>query len=174
MSTYGHLLRNWESHSPRKMLADISLIAFDANLMMTYLNNKTFYESGEFKSVSLTIANAKTQIEEDNEEQFQFYIEGIDQQRIELGLDQEFDWIRPNSKLCSLGYIEDIHDDNTELILHFAYEYLKLNPDDLFWFEDDWAYSLDDLQRIQELPFDKDWCFKPVVEINSSTIIKTP
>ncbi|RPK28353.1 hypothetical protein EDO6_03880 [Paenibacillus xylanexedens] len=56
--------------------------------------------------------------------------------------------------------MEDIY-GNQELILHFIYEYLKLNPDDYFWIADnDWVYSREEIQKLKSLPYDPDWCYK--------------
>jgi hypothetical protein len=32
--------------------------------------------------------------------------------------------------------------------------------DEYFWFEWEYAFSWVDMQKLKNLPFDKDWCFK--------------
>lgn len=49
---------------------------------------------------------------------------------------------------------------NENSIFKFAYEYLKLNPKDYIWFEDDFAFDFQDMERLSKLPFDENWCYK--------------
>ena len=160
MGSIAHILKNWEKHDPEKVIRDISLVCFKTNVMFIYRNNKTFFNDGKLESVSFTLADDQTMISSENNKQFELTLQGVNLDDIAVGLDKDMDYLVPNEKLCSLVYIEDVNEDNTELILKFALEYLRLNPSEYFWFEGDWVYSLAVIEKNTLLPFDKDWCFK--------------
>jgi hypothetical protein len=47
------------------------------------------------------------------------------------------------------------------LVFNFVYEYLKLNPDEYFWFgTDSHAFSWEDMKKLKEKPYDPDWWAK--------------
>jgi hypothetical protein len=160
MGTYAHILKNWENHDPEKVFIDTALVCFRINAMLYYHNDKTFYEDGRLRHVYMGVIDDKVSVNEDNERQFTLNIQGVNMDDIEAALDKNWDYLIPNAKLCSLVYLEKVRDENTELIFRFAYEYLKLNPDEYFWFEWDHAYSWKDMESLKEKPFKKDWCFK--------------
>lgn len=160
MGTYAHILKNWEKHNPEKVFIDTALICFRINAMLYYHNDKTFFEDGRLRHVYMGIIDDKVSIGENNDRQFILNIQGVNIDDIAVGLDKDMDYLIPNAKLCSLAYIEKVRENNTELIFRFVYEYLKLNPDEYFWFEWDYAFSWEDLKKLKERPFDKNWCFK--------------
>lgn len=55
--------------------------------------------------------------------------------------------------------IEDISDCE-KILLDFLYEYLKLNPEDYFYDEEEWYYTYEDIERIKKNVFDPAWCYK--------------
>lgn len=160
MGVYTHILKNWEQHNPEKVFTDASLAAFRINAMFRYGNVKSFFNDGRLKHTSIGIIDDKVAVTEGNDRQFIFHIQGVNMEDIAVGLDKDFDHLVHGAKLCSLAYIEKVRDKNRELIFRFAYEYLKVNPDEYFWFEWDYVFSWKDMQRLNDLPFDKDWCFK--------------
>jgi hypothetical protein len=160
MGVYAHILKNWEKHNPEKVFTDALLVAFRINAMFEYGNVKSFFSDGRLEHTSMGIIDDKVTVKEGNNKKFIFNIQGVNMDDIAVGLDKDFDYLVPGAKLCSLAYIEKVREHNTELIFHFAYEYLKLNPDEYFWFEWDHAFSWGDMQRLKDLPFDKEWCFK--------------
>lgn len=42
----------------------------------------------------------------------------------------------------------------------FLYEYLKLNPEDIFWDELDWFYTYEDIVKIKQKEFNPYWCYE--------------
>jgi hypothetical protein len=160
MGTYAHILKNWEKHNPEKLFVDTALICFRINVMLHFNNSSTYFEDGRFKHTYLSIVDDAGFVKVDNDRQFIFNIQGVNIENISVDVDTDFDYLVPNAKLCSLAYIEKVRGDNIELIFRFVYEYLKINPDEYFWFEGDWVYSWEDMQKLKSLPFDPDWCFK--------------
>lgn len=163
MGTYAHILKNWQKHDPEKVFSDSALVCFRINAMLYYHNDKTFFKDGRLRLAYMGIIDDKVSVSENNDRQFILNIQGVNREDIAVGLDKEFDYLVPDGKLCSLAYIEKVRDTNTELIFRFAYEYLKINPDEYFWFEGDYAFGWEDVRKLKELPFDKDWCFKKPV-----------
>jgi hypothetical protein len=87
---------------------------------------------------------------------FSFYIYSINQKYVS---DEDFDWVIKGGKLHKVINIDDL-EENEEIVFKFIYEYLKLNPKDYFWVENDWVYTLEDMERFSKLPFDESWCYK--------------
>jgi len=50
------------------------------------------------------------------------------------------------------------------LLFNFVYEYLKLNPDDLFEvaYYDHRIYSLKEMEQLRRRPYDPNWCYRDV------------
>ncbi|MEK3703539.1 hypothetical protein MKY87_05350 [Paenibacillus sp. FSL R7-0198] len=157
MGTSAVILTQKDKYSPEQLLADTIVAAFHSQSALYFYNHKTYTNEGEFLYTTLNI-NRKS-FSDDNEASLIFHIHSISSPSNEfyyhedLGLD-------PIEPLCQVGHIEDIY-GNQESILHFIYEYLKLKPYDYFWIADnDWVYSLDDIQRLKSVPYDPDWCYR--------------
>lgn len=54
----------------------------------------------------------------------------------------------------------DCFDGNEDLLFRVAYGLLKQYPKAKLWIEDDWFYTLGDLDLINNKPFDNEWCYK--------------
>lgn len=46
-----------------------------------------------------------------------------------------------------------------DLLLEVAYGLLKAYPDACLWTEQEWLYTLTDIERIKNLPFNESWCY---------------
>lgn len=80
--------------------------------------------------------------------------------------DTEFDWIQPGRKLNQIVNIENFHDCE-DILLDLVYEYLKRNPNDIFYDECDWFYTYEAIKRIKQKKFDPDWCYQsPSIDVN--------
>lgn len=159
MGIYAHIIKDWQKHDPEKVFMDAAKVCYTINAMFNFGNVKMFFPDGKLKHTSVGIIDDKVSTSKVNENQFIFNIQGVNDEDIELGLDKDLDYLVPNKRLCSLAYIEKVRDGNTELIFRFAYEYLKLNQDEYFWFEWDYAFSWNDMIKLKKLPFNKNWCF---------------
>lgn len=152
----GFILKSRLEYSVEKLLSDIIISVFKADINLVFGNRTRYREDGSFKAVEMTIS--KYPLYKDNSETFNFWIESIEEKHIEYK-DTEFDWVEKDKKLHNIAYIDNVR-DYEELAFKFVYEYLKLNPNDYFWFEDDYAFNFEDMERLSKLPFDSNWCYK--------------
>lgn len=102
----------------------------------------------------MNIARAKTQISQDNEEQFELIIQGA--QSIEL-VEADFSWAGLSADMQSLMYVNYVSEDNSRLLLEFMREYLKINTETYLWFEGDRIFSGRDLNKLLSCKWDYEW-----------------
>lgn len=164
MGTSGYILKKKEKYVVENMTNDMKIAVFKANLNMgkpSIVN----HDDGSFYYLSIGISDDIAfnldldnwgNEEVDQGQMFSFCINEIDEIYED---DTEFDWVIKDAKLRRVGYIEEVR-DSEEIIFKFIYEYLKLNPEDCLWVEEDWVYTLDDIERLSKLPFDECWCYK--------------
>ncbi|PDO09583.1 MAG: hypothetical protein BLM47_11805 [Candidatus Reconcilbacillus cellulovorans] len=74
---------------------------------------------------------------------------------------------KPHLEYYDAGSIEDIagvFGPREKLLFNFVYEYLKLNPDDLFEvaYYDHRIYSLKEMEQLRRRPYDPNWCYRDV------------
>lgn len=156
MGTSAVILTKKEKYSPEQLLADTIVATFNSDASLYFYNNKNYSNEGKFLYTTLNINNRS--FTENTKGSLIFYIHGIDSSSIEfyyhqdLGLDAKL-------LLYQVGHIEDIY-GNQDLLFDFVYEYLKLNPDDYLWITDnDWVYSLEDIQKLKGNLYDSNWCY---------------
>lgn len=163
MSTSGCILKKKDEYNIENMIKDVRMSITKANLYMNdgFTVSKDdgtidYFNIGIFDEIGFNLDPDDFGNEEvDQGQSVSFYIESVE----EYADDQAFDWVSKGDKLCTVAYIENIR-YNEELAFRFIYEYLKLNPQDYFWVEDDWVYTLKDFERLSKLPFDEYWCYK--------------
>lgn len=166
MSTSGCILKNKDEYIVDNMISNTKNAIFNAKLHMR--NGEIAYKEvdGKFDYLNLGVFDdtAFNLDPEDwgNEEieqgqSLNLYIKSIDTECEHYY--EEFDWVSNKSKLYKVAFIENVI-DNEEIVFNFIYEYLKLNPQDYFWVEDDWVYTLEDMELLNKLPFDENWCYK--------------
>ncbi|WP_145413128.1 hypothetical protein [Paenibacillus xylanexedens] len=151
------ILKKKDKYSPEKLLADTIVAAFHSDAALYFYNSKTYTNEGEFLYTTLNI-NRKS-FTGDKESSFIFHIHSISSPSTEFYYYEDLG-LGTSESLYQVGHIEDIY-GSQELILHFMYEYLKLNPDDYFWIADnDWVYRWEDILRLKSSPYDSDWCYR--------------
>lgn len=157
MGTPAVILTKKEGYSPEKLLADSIVATFHAGVTLYFHNNQQYDEKGHFSYTTLNINERP--FNDSSNSSFLFYIHSKKSPSIDfyyhedLGLDTELE-------LSQVGHIEDIYGVQ-KLIFIFIYEYLRVNPNDLFWIIDyDWIYTWEDMQKLKSLPYDPDWCYK--------------
>ncbi|WP_339314132.1 hypothetical protein [Paenibacillus sp. FSL M7-0896] len=69
-----------------------------------------------------------------------------------------FDWLGKDSEFFEAIVVDDFC-DNEDLLFNILFEFQKKYPDSKIWMEDDWFYSLNDLQKIAN-KYDGNWCYK--------------
>ncbi|PNQ86212.1 hypothetical protein ACN92M_07675 [Paenibacillus polymyxa] len=157
MGSSAFILIEREKYTPEKLLGDAIVAAFHADAGLYFENDKK-YKNEQFFSTTLNISYNPLGAE--NNQQFIFYIDGIDNYEINYEHDEDISGLDSSLSLYQVGCIEDIYGVE-KLIFRFIYEYLKLNPTDYFWIPDyDWVYSLEDMQKFRSLPYDPNWCYK--------------
>lgn len=164
MSTSGCILKKKDEYNIENMIKDIKTSIVNSKLYMrgdeivNYPNGSfDYFNIGIFDKIGFNLNSDDFGNEEVSQGQsVSFYVCSINEK---FHGDDEFDWVSKGDKLYTVAYIENII-DNEELAFRFIYEYLKLNPQDYFWVEDDWVYTLKDLERLSKLPFDEYWCYK--------------
>ncbi|SFD54594.1 hypothetical protein SAMN05518672_102375 [Chitinophaga sp. CF118] len=162
MGYFVHLLKNWEKHSPLKMVKDIAEASFNIDALYHYRNDKKFFSDGSIRHFTTYIGNSIQNIDEDNG--FTFEIEGLDPTFFALDFDKDFDYLVPGEKLCSLAYIDKLDKDAFELFYHFCYEYLKINTDEYIYLDSSTRpFSWEEMKKLSMYPYDKDWLLKDVI-----------
>lgn len=157
MGTSAFILKKREEYSPEKLLSDAIVAAFHADARL-YFDNYKKYKNELFLYTTINVADKP--LSEDDNQQFIFYVDGVNNSEIFYENDEDLSGLDSRLSLYQVGGIEDIYGAQ-ELIFRFIYEYLKLNSDDYFWVADyDWVYSWGDMQKLKSLPYDPDWCYK--------------
>jgi hypothetical protein len=157
-----HFLKKWQTHQPLKMLKDIMEVAYKLNLVALLEGSKTYFDNEEVKHFRVIISYKNI---EDYDSTFIIEIEGINKElTLENGYYKEYDWLAPGKELMSVAYIykfRSITEDykNNHKLFHifskFAYEYLKLNPDDLIG-DDNRYWNLDFFENLSK-KYNPDW-----------------
>ncbi|WII39024.1 hypothetical protein [Paenibacillus thiaminolyticus] len=70
-----------------------------------------------------------------------------------------FKWDDTNNKYFK-AVVSDDFCDNEDLLVRFSHAILKKYPTAKIWVEEDWFYTLEDLEKILSNPFDNEWCYK--------------
>ena len=149
----GNILKKREDINIDKIVQDIEMAVANANLKIIFIE-KTYSYTNEgafcirFK-ISDTLENMKKR-------QKRIVLDIFNKLEVE---EEEFDWIIKDGKLTYVVTIEEI-DGREKLVLDFLYEYLKLNPEDIFWNQYEWYYNYETIKEIKEKEFDPRWCYK--------------
>lgn len=75
-------------------------------------------------------------------------------------MEDDFSWISPNLYVAIL--IEDLY-DSEDSVLKILHEYLHIHPNEYFYAEDSWFYTIEDVERIYESGEWYHWCYKKPV-----------
>ncbi|URZ16569.1 hypothetical protein [Clostridium felsineum] len=164
MATSGCILKKKDDYIVENSINDIKKSIFNAKLKIRG-ENIINHKNGEFCCLNLGIfdhiAFNRSADDFGNEEVEQgqslnFYIDEINESYTDMN---EFDWVLKGDKLCKIAFIENVI-DNEQIVFKFIHEYLKINPQDYFWVEDDWVYTFEDMEKLSKLPYDECWCYK--------------
>lgn len=163
MAISGYLLKNKGEYVLEKTKAHIKIIAEKMNM---HINEQPPYvKDGEISYIQYTIYDdvAFNLDEEDwgddsvgQGKSLGFYVYPLDEK---YEYDNTFDCIKEGKNLQIIICIDDM-EFKEELVLRFLYEYFQLNPEDYFWNDNKWCYTLRDIERICRLPFDENWGYK--------------
>ena len=163
MAVPGYILKSKDEFVLEEAREKVKLIADKMNMHIS--ENSPYIEEGKISYIQYGIYddvawNLDTEDWGDDDveqgESLSFYIYAIDEKYKE---DYIFDWIEKGKKLHRIICIDNM-EFNERLTLKFVYEYLKLNPNDYFWNDNNWFYTLNDIERIINLPFDENWGYR--------------
>lgn len=153
MGLSGILLKRKDEINPLKLIEDIKVAAEKAGLFVKINDNCIFKDDGSFRYTTANITNTLEDVDERLELLMYVYGES------ESVYDKEYDWIIRNGLLNQVINIEDF-DGCEKILLDFVYEYMELNPNDIFWNELKWFYKYKDIALIHKQAFDREWCYK--------------
>ena len=71
----------------------------------------------------------------------------------------DFEWDTAKEEYFKAIISGDFY-ENDDLLFKIVYEILKLYPTAKLWIEDDWFYTLEDLEKIASRPYDNRWYCK--------------
>ncbi len=150
MGLSGLILKRKENADIHRLIRDITLAAEQADLQPR-INTDLRNTRGGGVYTTGNIADSYEDIPEAR--QWLMYLYSDDD------CTDRFDWIAEGEKLIRVMIIEDISDCE-RILLDFLYEYLKRNPEDYFYAEEEWYYTYEDIVRIKQREFDPTWCYK--------------
>ena len=134
MSTSGLLLKKATLINPKKALREITKIM--STLGFNYTVDPISSDPHGFQ---LGIHDPKYPSD------FCMYI--FDKPKPEYMEEDSFSWISPN--IYAAIMVEDLC-DSEESVLKILHEYSRIHPDEFFYAENDWFYTMDDIKRIYE------------------------
>ena len=144
MSVSGMILKEVTFINPQKTLREITGIM--DSLGFSYTVDPITNESQGFQlGINDPICNSD----------FCMFI--FDMPKPEYMEDNGFSWISPNIYTAIL--IEDLCDSEYS-ILKILHEYFRIHPDEYFYYEEDWFYTMEDIEKIYEKDDWYHWCYK--------------
>lgn len=75
-----------------------------------------------------------------------------------------FKWDDTNNEYFKAIVSDDFY-ENEDLLLRFSHAILNLYPTAKIWVEEEWFYTLEDLDNITNMPYHNDWCYKNLRDI---------
>lgn len=103
------------------------------------------------------------QVSEKDEDGFYAYNVYSELSILEENENTAFNWINENEEIRYVADIQYIL-GTEDILLKLIYKYLEKNPNDYIWFEDEWVYSIKDIEKIINQRPDNEWCYKKIVK----------
>lgn len=156
------ILKNIENYSPEQTIIHVIKAAERADMYCFYITTK-LDKDGYFYSAEGTLSEVdeitfKHIEDEDNIRYFTFNIN-----RAREDLYDSFTWLTEDKNYFWAADIENINHEY-EFIFRFVIEYFKENSEDYLWFDDaDWYYSASDILKLNQMPYNPEWCCKKIV-----------
>lgn len=154
MGLSGILLKEKNKIIFNDLVDNIKIATKNANLEYILGGEMEQNDDGSYEYITMNIIDRKAE----NTRDFLMYIYN----KSDSIYDNDFDWIRKEKYLNQIINIENFSECE-DMLLKFVYEYLKLNKEDIFYDELKWYYTLEDIQKIHNSLFDKEWCYKPPI-----------
>ena len=157
----GNILKKREDINMDKIVQDMETAAANANLKIIFIEKTYSYTDKEAFCMKFKISDTMENMKNKQKRIIVYILSKAETN------EQYFDWISEGAKLTYIINMEDIY-EREKLVLDFLYEYLKLNPEDIFWNQCDWYYNYETIKEIKEKEFEKKWCYRePKIKGNS-------
>jgi len=145
------LFRQGESISASDLLKNIREISINYGLYFS--NNYDEYDqTGKLKFCSIYISDIPFEDNYSRQISWNLYDEPYKFQNV------DFNWDDSKSQYFKALVSEDFY-ENEDLLFKILYGILKVYPSAKVWIEDNWFYTIEDLEKIKSKPFDNEWCY---------------
>lgn len=162
MSTAAFFFVEKQNYSFDRFLGSLVVAAFRANVRIWISRYKKYDKEGDMRYFDINICYRPQ-----HDSQMLMYVnsEKHAKQSLDSCASTLERHIRSKSHLeyYEAGYIEDISglfETRERLLFDFVYEYLRLNPHDLLWVDDDLVFGLEELERLRRRPYCRTWCYQ--------------
>ncbi|NLD51002.1 MAG: hypothetical protein GX660_27990 [Clostridiaceae bacterium] len=154
MGSTGVILKDKLEFSVDKFLDDIKRASANAKLNI-YINSTTYNDDGSIKESSMNLLD--NQLIDGKKQQIIVSISSYDK---ENNFSHLFKWVDSSKELLRIAFIELI-DSNERLLYQLIYELFRISPNSYLWLDGyKWVYTFKTLEKLRELPFDSEWCYK--------------
>lgn len=75
-----------------------------------------------------------------------------------------FSWYDEETDFFNIAIIDEVY-NNEKITLVLSFEILKRYPEVRIWIEEDWFYTLDDIEKISNRPYNNEWCYKNPIDL---------
>lgn len=143
-----------------KLIEDVKEICRENNFYMSPISNDSQSEN-KVKCVSVEISLVKrADIYEasTNDVLVDLYDEPYKYQY------HSFSWYDEEINFFNIAIIDEVY-NNEKITLVLYYEISKRYPDTKLWIEEDWFYTLDDIEKILSRSYSNEWCYKNPIEL---------
>lgn len=151
------LFKRGESTPANDLLRNLNNICIEENLFFDS-DEETYNSEGTLKYTRVYISDIPFRENYSRPLCFSVYDEPYEYQIV------SFKWDDTNNEYFK-AVVSDDFDDNEDLLLRFSHAILKIYPTAKIWVEEEWFYTLEDLDNITNMPYKNDWCYKDPREI---------
>ncbi|MDT0121065.1 hypothetical protein Q9R46_00305 [Paenibacillus sp. RRE4] len=144
------VFKQGESKSANSLLSTIKNICIKENLFFDSDDEKYDIE-GVLKYTRIYISDKPFKEDYSRTISFSLYDEPYDFQIV------NFDWDNMQNEYFK-AIVSDDFDENEDLLFQFLFALLNEISDAKVWIEEDWFYTLEDLERIKD-SYNNSWCY---------------
>ncbi|MUG48128.1 hypothetical protein [Paenibacillus woosongensis] len=141
-----------ESISASELLINIREVCTTYGLYFSNDYNE-YDETGKLKSCSIYFSDMPFEDNYSRQISWNLYDEPYNYQTI------DFNWDESENQYFKAMVSEDFY-ENEDLLFKILYGLPKVYPSAKIWIEDNWFYTIEDLEKIKSRPFDDEWCYK--------------
>lgn len=146
------LFKRGESIPANDLLRDLNKICIEENLFFDN-DEETYDRDGTLKYTRVYISDIPFRENYSRTICFSLYDEPYEYQLV------SFKWDDTNNEYFK-AVVSDDFDGNEDLLLRFSHAILKIYPTAKIWVEEEWFYTLENLDEITSMPYKSDWCYK--------------